>query len=143
MLLLTWRASVSRLLASFGKRGLSEEADSGYTMPVHLVLHPGGRHIAQWGPVHGLQDTFQWVQRADGRQNVGGIDASRAPAPHPAARVAGREEGIEETGRRHGQASGSENYCSEAKLNPGSVSSRLKAYFQLIQRRTASCGGGR
>jgi hypothetical protein len=46
--------------------------------------------------MHGFQDTFQPVQRANGRQDVGGIGPLHATRLYPPLRFAGREESIEE-----------------------------------------------
>jgi hypothetical protein len=46
--------------------------------------------------MHGFQDTFQPVQRADRRQDMGGIGPLRAPCLDPPSRFAGGQEGIEE-----------------------------------------------
>ena len=46
--------------------------------------------------MHGFQDTFQAVQRADRRQDMGGIGPLGAPGFDPAPRFAGGQEGIEQ-----------------------------------------------
>jgi hypothetical protein len=45
--------------------------------------------------MHGFQDALQAVQRADRRQDLGGIGPLRAPCLDPPARVAGGQEGVE------------------------------------------------
>jgi hypothetical protein len=46
--------------------------------------------------MQGFQHTFQAMQGADGCQDMGGIGPLRASCFDPAARFAGRQEGIEE-----------------------------------------------
>ena len=46
--------------------------------------------------MHGFEDAFQPVQRADRRQDMGGIGPLRAPCFDPPPRFAGGQEGIEE-----------------------------------------------
>ena len=75
-------------------------------------LHPGGRHVAELIEriMHGFEDTFQPVQRADRRQDMRGIGPLRAPRLDPPPRFAGGQEGIEEPlAGLMGPASGREN----------------------------------
>jgi hypothetical protein len=46
--------------------------------------------------MHSFQHTFQTVERADRRQDMGGIGPLRTPCFDPPPRVAGGQEGIEE-----------------------------------------------
>ena len=46
--------------------------------------------------MHGFQDTFQAVEGADRRQDMGRIGPLGAPGLDPAPRFAGGQEGIEE-----------------------------------------------
>jgi hypothetical protein len=62
-----------------------------------MLLHPRGFRRAELieGIMHGFQDALQAVQRADRRQDVGGISPLRAPGLDPAPGLAGAQEGIQ------------------------------------------------
>jgi hypothetical protein len=60
-------------------------------------MHPGGIGLAELveGQMHGFQCTFQALEGADGRQDMGGIGAPGAPDLKPAAGFAGDQERIQ------------------------------------------------
>ena len=64
----------------------------------YVLLDPGGVGSAELVEriMPGFQDTFQTVQRADRRQDMGRISPLGASRLEPAARFAGAQEGIQE-----------------------------------------------
>lgn len=105
------------------------------------LAHPFGCKRGQTieDQAHRFQHTFEPIEGTDRRQDMRGIRPLRAARFDEAAGVAGQQERIKQalTGgpwvsRRWRKS------CSRVKSKPGSVRSRLSAYFQSIQRRTAS-----
>src|SRR5437016_6217178 len=72
-------------------RLVGPQAIAGIPLRRYRLLYPGGRHVAALveDPLHGFQDALRAVQRADRRQDMGGIGPLRAPCLDPPSRVAG------------------------------------------------------
>ena len=69
--------------------------------------------------MHGFQDTFQTVQRADRRQDMRGIGPLRAPRLDPAPGFAGGQEGIQEPLAGFMGEQAARKSCNRVKSKPG------------------------
>jgi hypothetical protein len=116
------------------------QAIAGRPLPGHMPLDPGGRRLTELiaGVTHGFQHACEAVERADRGQDVGGI---RPLVPRALIQPRALQ-AIRTVSNRRWAASWvstrSRTSCKRVKSNPGSVNSRLRAYVQSIQRRTAS-----
>jgi hypothetical protein len=87
---------------------------------------------------HGFADEFQPVEDANGREDVSRIGALAPTRFEEAALAHSGQQGLEQQLFACPATSRVRNSLSTVWVKPGSVNSKLKAYFQSIRLRTAS-----